>query len=75
MCQHETKSCQRCNEPFECKPGSITQCQCFGVMLTAEQRVFLEQKYTDCLCRKCLLEIQQQFELSGESSRQTGKSL
>jgi hypothetical protein len=58
MCQHETKTCQRCNEPFECKPGSITQCQCFGLMLTTEQRAFLEQKYTDCLCRKCLQEIQ-----------------
>ena len=57
MCQHETKACQRCNTPFECKPGSITQCQCFEVALTAEQRAFLEQRYTDCLCRNCLMEI------------------
>jgi Cysteine-rich CWC len=66
MCQHETKSCQRCNEALECKPGSITQCQCFDVPLTTEQRAYLEQKYTDCLCRKCLVHLQEEFELFKE---------
>lgn len=66
MCLHETKSCQRCATVFECKPGSITQCQCFEVQLTAEQRAYLEQKYNDCLCRKCLVQLQGEFELYKE---------
>ena len=58
MCQHETKSCPRCKIPFECKPGNITQCQCFGITLTAEQKVYIEQRYNDCLCRSCLIQLQ-----------------
>jgi hypothetical protein len=66
MCNHEIKNCQRCNGAFECKPGSIIQCQCFDVVLTAEQRAYLEQYYNDCLCRSCLLQLQQEFELFKE---------
>jgi hypothetical protein len=66
MCLHETKSCQRCNEVFECKPGSITQCQCFDVKLTTGQRAYLEQRYNDCLCKNCLVKMQEEFELFKE---------
>jgi Cysteine-rich CWC len=66
MCLHETKACQRCNTSFECKPGSITQCQCFEVILTAEQRAYLEQRYNDCLCKKCLIQLKEEFELFKE---------
>lgn len=66
MCQHETKTCQRCNTAFECKSGSITQCQCFEIKLTMEQRAYLEQRYTDCLCRKCLRELQEEYEFFKE---------
>jgi hypothetical protein len=54
MCQHESKTCLRCKSPFECKPGSITQCQCYGIELSAELRVYIELRYNDCLCRNCL---------------------
>ncbi len=54
MCQHETRSCTRCKKAFECKPGNITQCQCYGVGLTAGQRAYIEERYSDCLCRDCL---------------------
>jgi hypothetical protein len=63
MCQHEIKSCQRCQTSFECKPGSITQCQYFDVRLTVEQQAYLEQRYSGCLCKNCLLYIQEEFEL------------
>ena len=66
MNRHETKNCPRCNATFECKPGSITQCQCYGIELTAEQKTFLEQHYSDCLCRNCLLQLQDEFELFKE---------
>jgi hypothetical protein len=68
MCSHETKACQRCNAVFECKPGSITQCQCFEVKLSAEQRAYLEQTYHDCICKNCLLQLQKEFELIKEKS-------
>ncbi|TMI65686.1 MAG: hypothetical protein E6H07_07180 [Bacteroidetes bacterium] len=51
---HEHKSCPRCKNNFECKPGNITQCQCYGFKITDELRVYMEQRYHDCLCRNCL---------------------
>ena len=63
---HETKSCQRCNAAFECKPGSITQCQCYEVTLSAEQSAYVEQLYDDCLCKDCLLKLKEESELFRE---------
>ena len=54
MCQHETKNCPRCKAVFECKPGNISQCQCYTIQLTVEQRAYIEQRYNDCLCKSCL---------------------
>lgn len=54
MCQHESKSCPRCKKTFECKPGNISQCQCYGIEMSSEQRAYIDQRYTDCLCRDCL---------------------
>ena len=62
MCLHETKYCPRCTKAFECKAGNIAQCQCSGVQLTTEQRAFIEQRYTDCLCNDCLQQLQNQLE-------------
>jgi len=66
MCLHETKNCPRCKQAFECKPGNITQCQCYGIQLTAELKAFIEQRFNDCLCRDCLQYLQQEFNLSEE---------
>ena len=57
MAQHEIKTCSRCSSVFECKAGSITQCQCFAVQLSNAERDFLAQQFTDCLCANCLNEI------------------
>jgi hypothetical protein len=54
MCQHEKKYCTRCGTSFECKAGNITQCQCYGFAVSDELRAYLEQRYADCVCRKCL---------------------
>ena len=54
MCKHEEKKCPRCKAIFECKPGNIVHCQCYGIALTIEQRSFIEDKYNDCLCAHCL---------------------
>ncbi|MGQ0737576.1 MAG: cysteine-rich CWC family protein [Bacteroidota bacterium] len=54
---HEAKNCPRCGNVFECKPGNITQCQCYAVKLTAEQKAYIEQRYQDCLCKSCLAHL------------------
>lgn len=66
MCLHEIKECPRCNSSFECKPGNITQCQCYGINLTIEQKAYIEQRYNDCLCRQCLLQLNNELELFKE---------
>ncbi len=63
---HETKSCPKCGKPFECKPGNITRCQCFGMKFTAEEKAFIEERYNDCLCRNCLEQLKSQVELFKE---------
>lgn len=54
MSQHETKACPRCQSPFECKVGNVSQCHCSGIRLTEEERAYLSSHYTDCLCNSCL---------------------
>ncbi|MGB4843431.1 MAG: cysteine-rich CWC family protein [Ferruginibacter sp.] len=61
MNKHEQKYCPRCSTVFECKPGSINQCQCSGIQLTVEERVYIESKYEDCLCINCLKALQQEY--------------
>ncbi|MBS1656129.1 MAG: cysteine-rich CWC family protein [Bacteroidetes bacterium] len=66
MCQHEIKTCPRCQKKFECKPGNITQCQCYGIFLSAELKAYIEERYRDCLCRDCLTHLQQEVNLFKE---------
>ncbi|HPG10255.1 MAG TPA: cysteine-rich CWC family protein [Chitinophagaceae bacterium] len=66
MSLHETKICPRCSNPFFCKPGNITQCKCFGIPLTTEQKAYIEQRYPDCLCKNCLAQLQNEVELFKE---------
>src|SRR5687768_10328615 len=54
MHRHERKICPRCNQSFDCTPGNITQCQCYGITIKPELKTFLEQRYNDCLCNNCL---------------------
>ena len=61
MCRHEEKYCPRCNRLFECKPGNIAQCQCFGIAFSAEEKRMIEQHFTDCLCINCLDELKKEF--------------
>ena len=54
MCTDETKYCPRCKQAFECKAGNITQCQCYGFVIKEDLKVYMEQRYNDCLCKNCL---------------------
>jgi hypothetical protein len=66
MRKHEEKPCPRCQQRFECKTGDVVHCQCYGIMLTTEERAFIEERYNDCLCRNCLLELKQRYVLFRE---------
>jgi hypothetical protein len=63
MPNHETKKCPRCSRSFECKVGSIAECQCSRLQLTYEERTFIEEKFVDCLCAQCLETLQFQAKL------------
>jgi hypothetical protein len=61
MSLYETKYCPRCRKPFECKPGNITQCQCFEVELSSLELELIRDVYDDCLCVDCLLELKERI--------------
>ena len=58
---HEEKRCPLCNQTFTCKREDIANCQCSGIELLAETGRFLEQSSMDCICRQCLLKINQEI--------------
>lgn len=64
--KHEQKQCPRCHAIFECKAGTITNCQCYGIELNAKQEGLIRSKYDDCVCRNCLLELKQPLQLFKE---------
>ena len=45
MCKHEEKPCPRCRQTFECKPGDVVHCQCYGIMLSTEESVARQLDY------------------------------
>jgi hypothetical protein len=59
MCKHEEKYCPRCRAAFECRVGDVAQCQCSGIGMPDEAKQFIAGRYSDCLCRNCLLELKQ----------------
>lgn len=63
MPSHESKNCPRCQVNFECKTGTITECQCSNVFLTESERNYVGELYDDCLCVDCLMELQTEFSI------------
>ncbi|WP_037993050.1 cysteine-rich CWC family protein [Teredinibacter turnerae] len=57
MPQHQTETCPRCQQTFECKMGSITLCHCSTVALNKAQRDYIAKRWDTCLCHACLLAI------------------
>lgn len=58
---HEHKTCPRCQSIFECKVGNIATCHCLGINFSEEERKLIEDKYKDCLCHNCLLELKNRY--------------
>ena len=63
MPHHEAKNCPRCQADFECKVGSILECQCSSVFLSVPERDYVGARYDDCLCVNCLEEMQTEFSI------------
>ncbi|MEO6668721.1 MAG: cysteine-rich CWC family protein [Ferruginibacter sp.] len=55
--KHEEKICARCGNAFVCKAGDIINCQCHGISCTNEAIEFVSERYDDCLCRGCLVSL------------------
>lgn len=67
--KHETKSCPRCGVAFECKVGSITECQCMEIQITQAEMVKIRESYEDCLCISCLKEMKSKlFDIQNQNS-------
>ena len=66
MPHHERKTCPRCNNAFECKAGDIAHCECSSIELNIEERAFIEDRYADCLCACCLLQLKNRYVLFKE---------
>lgn len=64
--KHETKACGRCGDLFECKVGDVVNCQCSQVQLSPETFEFLANTHFDCLCSKCLVEIDKMLKQAKE---------
>ena len=69
MCRHEDKYCPRCGITFECKAGNITQCQCYGISVNNEEQQYISKQFTDCLCLKCIKELQSACQLEKFTAR------
>jgi hypothetical protein len=61
MPQHEAKICPRCKAAFECKAGDISHCQCRHITLSVEEMTFVEERYQDCLCINCLMQLKNRY--------------
>ena len=55
------KICSKCHTEFECNAGNIEECQCKTIKLTDESLRRINELYLDCLCAKCLIEIQDEL--------------
>ncbi|WP_090098607.1 cysteine-rich CWC family protein [Chitinophaga sp. CF118] len=61
MAHHESVICPRCKAAFECRVGSILQCQCQQVTLTEDERAYINETYSECLCASCLTAMQKSY--------------
>lgn len=53
----QLKQCSRCKKNIECCASNIDLCACINVKISADAVTYLKQTKHDCLCNKCLIEI------------------
>ena len=52
-------TCPRCHGPFVCGVAGPEPCACTTMTLSAELQAALRQRFTGCLCIRCLLDLAQ----------------
>lgn len=63
----QKKECPRCHQPFPCQAQQIKNCACFGLELSPQTTEFLKNSfYKDCLCKKCLTDLDFLLKLAKE---------
>lgn len=67
--KHESKECPRCKARFICKLGDVSNCQCSGIKMSADEQNHVAEKYGDCLCCSCLKEEQHSYALDKFNAR------
>ena len=55
------KQCPRCGSAFVCMHDTPAVCQCAGIRLSDVTRAYLKDHYTDCLCARCLRELEKEI--------------
>jgi len=61
MSLYEQKVCARCECLFECKVSNIGNCMCSTITLSMEEKIFIEERYNDCLCINCLKDLKNKY--------------
>jgi len=75
MDKHEEKYCPKCKNSFTCKVGDIANCQCNTVQLSAAASLFLSNTNFDCLCKDCLVKINNDVKLAKSYNFPTQKEM
>lgn len=57
MHNSKIKVCGRCKTSLICRADDIAQCDCSKIVLHVEVKSFLSKTKYDCLCNKCLTEL------------------
>lgn len=51
------KKCPKCKELFVCNHNNIRNCHCAEVKLSEKQKAWIKDNFSNCLCNKCLRDI------------------
>ena len=57
MAENQDKKCARCGGMFQCKAGSIEECDCTRLQLHQKTIELIQQQFNDCLCFDCLKQL------------------
>ena len=62
---NDTDTCPRCGGAFHCGANDAAPCACTTIRLDAATLAGLRERYTACLCLRCLAELATAKEKAG----------
>lgn len=65
-----TDRCPRCGGGFHCGMADAGPCACTTVILDATTQASLRERYSGCLCLRCLLELGRPAEAPAAAAEQ-----